>query len=167
MMMSISISLNILKSLDSLKKSGGSKGIVDSYLIEGTKAIVVVSMPVRALNKNASNAFKNRATTQLLVTLGTWVNSELSTLQKAGITEVRLEPVVESFQRRLNGQASSGKFNLEFSSNTEQGITSELKLVQWTHTPGDHFLHLYLPKPIKAEKTSKEYLADIRNRLRK
>ena len=166
-MMGIPISLNVLKGLDSLKKSGSSKGIVDSYRIEGTKAIIVVSMPARTLNKNTSNAFKNRATTKLLSTLGIWVNSELSTLQKEGVTEVRLEPVVDSFQRRLNGQASSGKFNLEFSHNTEQGITSELKLVQWTHTPGDHFLHLYLPKPVKAEKTSKEYLVDIRNRLRK
>lgn len=167
-MMSISIDLSVLKGLDHLKRTpGSSKGIVTSYRRTGKIAMITVSMPTKAMNKNASNAMKNRATSQLLTTLGNWVNANLRQLQDSGLEEIRLVPVVDSYLSRLNRQASGGKFTLDHSELRGDGLVSVPKSTQWQHDPGDNYLHLYLPKVIKAPKTSKQYLEEIKQRLKK
>lgn len=164
-MLSVSLKLNILKSLDIYKnaKKGGS---VVTYRRLQEILIIEISLSGKTLGKQASNASKNRSTSYLLTSLGMWVNSNLRSLQSDGIREVRLVPTVQSFMPRMLRQRVGSKFYIDHSVVTGQGAEIDSKLVTWSYGPNDNFLHLFLPKKSSDLKSSQFYIDKIKQTLK-
>lgn len=158
-MLSMSIKLNELTGLHYLKDPKKGIHIVSLRTLD---KVVLIEVSLAGHGFRMTNAGINRVTSQLLTSIGMWVNNKLRTLQDSNVEEIRVFPSDKKFISRLSRRASSGKFNMFISSITPNGgIKSEARQTQFVHDAGDSFLRFSVPKPLVGIKSKEDYLTEI------